>query len=79
MRHAMQRTVPINAGASFSTGAPVALGQLLYSRGYDVSADGRILMSVPISSPGPGRARQRIVVVQHWINDLRSRMAIGGR
>lgn len=71
--------VPVTTRPSFSTGPPIALGQVPSSSGYDISPDGRILMSVPSSAPTPGRARQRIVVVQHWIDDLKSRMVNGGR
>ncbi len=71
--------VPVNSRPSFATGTAVELGRVPSSSDYDVSADGRILMSVPASNPGSSRARQRIVVVQHWIDDLRSRMATGAR
>ena len=69
-------TVPVTTQPSFATGTPVILGEVPFTS-YDVSADGRILISAFGSGSSAGRARQRIVVVQHWMDDLRSRIAAG--
>ena len=69
--------VPVNTRPSFSTGTPVTVA-VWSGAAYDVSPDGRFFMSVPASSSTAGRARQRIVVVQHRLDDLRSRLAAAG-
>ncbi len=68
--------VPVIAGASFSTGAAVPLATMASSaRGYDVAPDGRFLIGSTGSSTGGSiGTRQRIVVVQNWLDSLRRRM-----
>ncbi|MDP3720495.1 MAG: protein kinase [Acidobacteriota bacterium] len=68
--------VPVIAGTSFTTGTAVPIGQMSSSvRGYDVAPDGRFLIVTTASSTGaPTATRQRIVVVQHWLDALRRQL-----
>jgi len=67
--------VPVIAGASFTTGTAVPIGQMQSSvRGYDVAPDGRFLIGSVGSSSGA--TRQRVVVVQNWLDSLRRQLAV---
>lgn len=66
--------VPVIAGPSFTTGTAVAIAPMQSSvRGYDVAPDGRFLIGSAGSGPGP--TRQRVVVVQNWLDSLRRQLA----
>jgi serine/threonine-protein kinase len=71
--------VPVLPGTGFLTGSPTTIAQLPPgSRGYDVTPDGRFLINVPVTSEASGGgARQRIVIVQHWLDQLQSRVPSG--
>ena len=69
--------VPVVAGASFSAGAAVTIATFPSSvRGFDVAPDGRFLtVSAATSTGAAGSPRQRIVVVQHWLDAVRRQLA----
>lgn len=69
--------VPVIAGAPFRTGAAVAITTFSSSmRGFDVAPDGRfVIASSAPSAAAPNGTRQRIVVVQHWLDALRGQLA----
>ncbi len=69
-------SVPVIPGPSFRTGPPVSIATLASSvHGFDVAPDGRFLTTSVAITSDTGRARQRIVVVQHWLDALRRRIA----
>jgi Tol biopolymer transport system component len=69
--------VPVIAGTSFNTGTAVPIGRMPSSvGGFDVAPDGRFLtVSAGSSTGASGGTRQRIVVVQNWLDSLRRQMA----
>ncbi|MBI4886566.1 MAG: serine/threonine-protein kinase [Acidobacteria bacterium] len=78
--------VAVEPGQTLRTGTPRVLFEGEYvqelenvgAHNYDVSRDGqRFLMIVPAPSEKPGEnARQRIVVVQNWFEELRRRVPV---
>ena len=70
------RGVQVTPGQSITVGATstVMTTGLEFGTAWDVDrATGRILVTEPVSANGV-----RIVVVQHWLDDLRSRLAAAG-
>ena len=69
--------VPILRGDGFVTGPPVAIAPFpnRVRASYDVAPDGRFLVSVPaVSEITDGGARQRIVIVQNWFEELKAKV-----
>jgi dipeptidyl aminopeptidase/acylaminoacyl peptidase len=69
--------VPILRGDGFVTGPPVAIAPFpsRVRASYDVTPDGRFLISVPeVSEITNGGARQRIVIVQNWFQELNTKV-----
>ena len=69
--------VPVEArGTVWNAGTPVALFQGRYftgtqGRAYDVSPDGRRFLMIKEAGDDRGDARPQIIVVQHWIEELK--------
>ena len=67
----------IHDAQGFSAGTPALLVTIsnLASSAYDVAPDGRFLFHVPAAELVEGAAAQseRIVVVQHWFDELKAR------
>ena len=58
-------------------GPPVAIAPFpnRVRASYDVTPDGRFLISVPaVSEITDGGARQRIVIVQNWFEELKAKV-----
>jgi hypothetical protein len=72
--------VAIHPGARFSVGKPRLLTKLssTISVAYDVGSDGRFLFHRPAAIAGPQQFSQ-IVVVEHWFDELRSRVPLPAR
>jgi eukaryotic-like serine/threonine-protein kinase len=73
--------VPVQtAGPTFSVGKPAKVFDATYStpfppRSYDVSADGQRFLMLKESGAGdPNATPMRMVVVEHWFQELRQRM-----
>ena len=71
----MMTSVPIRPGSAFAHERPVGLfpaGQYYVNvaRNYDVSSDGKRFLFVKTSTG----TRQSIIVVSHWIDEVRARM-----
>ena len=66
--------VAINPGSPFSVGAPEPVVKLPSNAAFNfsVAADGRFLIVVPAS--GSEFSRDRLVVVQNWIEELRAKV-----
>jgi Tol biopolymer transport system component len=66
--------VAINPGPPFSAGAPEPVVKLPPNSAFNfnVAADGRFLINVPASGSGP--ARDRLVVVQNWFEELKAKV-----
>ena len=66
--------VGINPGPPFSAGAPEPVVKLPSNSAFNfnVAADGRFLINVPAS--GSGLARDRLVVVQNWFEELKAKV-----
>jgi eukaryotic-like serine/threonine-protein kinase len=64
----------IQPGASFIAGRPtqIASGAVGASNAYDVAADGRLLVTMPAG--GANALPSRIVVAQHWFDELKARV-----
>jgi len=68
--------VPIGGGAGFPSGAAVPIAPFAnYFSSYDVMPDGRFLFTKPVADLVSGTPRQRVVVVQNWITELRAKMS----
>jgi Tol biopolymer transport system component len=67
--------VPVQTQPSFRTGAPTDIGLVPTRGGYDVAADGRFLITSPVSGSNADSTRPRIVVVQNWLNAAKARMS----
>ena len=68
--------VSIGSGAGFQFGAPTTIAPFPnYLSSYDVMPDGRFLVTKPAADPVSGTPRQRVVVVQNWFNELKSKMS----
>ena len=69
--------VPVEARSTvWSAGTPVVLFQGRYFTGtqgrtYDVSPDGRRFLMVKEAGADQGDARPQIIVVQHWLEELK--------
>jgi hypothetical protein len=73
----MMTSVPIRPGSAFVHERPVGLfpaGQYYVNvaRNYDVSSDGKRFLFVKTSTATG--TRQSIIVVSHWIDEVRARM-----
>jgi Tol biopolymer transport system component len=66
--------VPIRPGPAFSVGAPEPVVKLPPNAAfnYSVAADGRFLINVP--PKGTTEGRNRLIVVQHWFEDLKAKV-----
>ncbi len=68
----------IQPGSSFVAATPTlvaARAPANVSNAYDVAADGRLLVTVPIGGgPGAEESGFRIVVVQNWFEELKARV-----
>jgi hypothetical protein len=72
-------SVRIEPGASFAAGNPTKLFEGPYflgapttgTRSYDVSPDGRRFLMVKDAGGDQTAARPEIVVVQHWLEELK--------
>jgi serine/threonine-protein kinase len=70
--------VPILKGDGFVAGPPVAVAPFpnRVRASYDVTPDGRFLISVPaVSEITDGGVRQRIVIVQNWFEELKAKVS----
>ena len=71
--------VPVTAvGTSFRAGTPAQIVHSGYSnatgfnqRQYDMSPDGQRFLMFKDSDPAAGAAAPTIVVVQHWVEELK--------
>jgi hypothetical protein len=75
-------SVAIEPGAGFNYGKPLRLSELApydvgrVSRNFDISADGkRFVMVKPVTNDSS--ARPSIVVVSHWFDEVRAKVADG--
>ena len=62
-----------------SVGRPALRASIsnLSSNGYDVAPDGRFLFHLPLAESAEGAAQsERIVVVQHWFDELKARVPL---
>ena len=68
----------IQPGTSFVAGTPIQIAVRAtagVSNAYDVAADDRLLVTVPIGGgPGAEESGFRIVVVQNWFDELKARV-----
>jgi Tol biopolymer transport system component len=65
----------IQPGANFGAGRPTQIAGAAYaSNDYDIAADGRLLVTMPAGGTEGEAARSRIVVVQHWFDELKVRV-----
>jgi len=74
--------VPVQtSGSTFSAGKPAKVFDATYStpfppRSYDVSPDGqRFVMLKDSAAGGPNATPIRMVVVEHWFEEVRQRMS----
>jgi serine/threonine-protein kinase len=72
--------VAIQTQPTFAAGAPTPLFSLRdyvtpspLARQYDIGSDGRFLMLKDVT-PGGSRVGNQIVIVQHWLDELRARV-----
>ncbi len=76
----MMVSVPVQPGSTFTQGKPSYLfpaGHYYYNvaRNYDVSVDGRRFLM--IKNTARSENRPAIIVVNHWIDEVRAKM--GGK
>jgi hypothetical protein len=73
-----RRTRPVKRGATWTAGTPTKLIEGAYFRGgggndsrmYDVSPDGKRFLMIK-QEVSPNQPAPRIVVVQHWVEELK--------
>jgi len=67
--------VAVDLSSTFSYGRPEVLFEGDYdthrARNYDVAADGRFLMVKDVTPPDRASAREHLVLVQNWIEELK--------
>ena len=70
--------VPVRPGASFVAGKPAVVLKLptTSSFAYDVAPDGRFLLHRDASAARAGAERPKIVMVQHWFEELKARVPV---
>jgi len=68
--------VALQSSAGFVAGKPVVIATLenRATASYDIARDGRLLVPVPTST-APLSARSQLLVVQHWFEELKARVA----
>jgi serine/threonine-protein kinase len=67
------------SGPTFSAGKPATVFETKYvqsnpSRHYDVSADGQRFLMIKDGPPNPDAMPASLVVVEHWLDELRERV-----
>lgn len=74
---ALMSVVVTPGSSSFAVGKPAVVMKFPsgLSSAYDVAPDGRFLFHVPASNATAETSRQQIVVVQHWFDELKARVA----
>ena len=69
-------SVPVQSAAGFVAGKPVQVASLQNRApaSYDVARDGRLLVHLPTAT-APPVASSQLIVVQHWFEELKARVA----
>jgi hypothetical protein len=78
-------SVPVQtSGSTFSAGQPARLFDTKYAtpfppRHYDVSPDGQRLLMAKDSAANSNATLESMIVVEHWFEELKQRMATNGK
>ena len=69
-------SVAVQSAAGFVAGTPIVVATLenRVTASYDIARDGRLLVALPTVRPSVS-ARSQLLVVQHWFEELKARVA----